>query len=249
MKNKAIFYAIGDLHGSAKLLLEALKKIKNETKNLQNYDILVFFVGDFGFIFYDDESERNKKVSILKKFNFNFIVILGNHENYNAIYSLTKEERFNGQVYLDKDIDSLVFVENGEVLTIDDKNFWCYGGGISVDQEWREVREMLYSIKTWWEEEIDETNFDKGVNNFKSKKIDVILTHDVPLCVFNKLVYTFDCTIKKRSPLQGYFDYIYFDLNGKSSLWIAGHYHPEKILKFNNLYILPIGKVFKLFNE
>lgn len=113
MKNKAIFYAISDLHGSAKLLLEALQKIENETKNLQKLDIFVFFVGDFGFVFYDDESERTKKVSILQRFNFNFIIILGNHENYKAIYSLKTSKRFNGKIYVDKDIDSLVYVENG----------------------------------------------------------------------------------------------------------------------------------------
>lgn len=249
MKNKAIFYAIGDLHGNAKVASEALKKIENETKSLQNADIYVFFVGDFGFLFSNDEAERIKKINTFKKFKFNFIVVLGNHENYSEIYKLKLVKKYNGNVYLDKDLDSLIYVQNGEVLTIEDRNFWCYGGGVSVDQEWREVKEMLYNVKTWWEEEIDEVNFDKGIINFKNNKIDVILTHDVPLCVFNKLVYLFDCTLKKRSALQSYFDYIYFDLNGKSSLWVAGHFHPEKILKFNNLYILPIGKVFKLFSE
>ena len=138
--------------------------------------------------------------------------------------------RYNANVYLDNEVNNLIYVINGETLTIRDKNFWCYGGGVSVDQARREVHDMLYNEKTWWEEEIDETNFDKGIHNFKNRKVDVILTHDVPLNIFNKLVYL-------------------YDLNGKDSLWIAGHFHPTKILKFDNLYILPIGKVFKLFND
>ena len=36
MNDKNIFYAIGDLHGNAKFLLEALEKIANETKNSAN---------------------------------------------------------------------------------------------------------------------------------------------------------------------------------------------------------------------
>lgn len=249
MNDKNIFYAIGDLHGNAKFLLEALEKIANETKNSANLNVFIFFVGDFGFIFNGSEKEKNKKQVILNRYNFNYIVILGNHENYSLIYKLKVINRYNANVYLDNEVNNLIYVINGETLTIRDKNFWCYGGGVSVDQARREVHDMLYNEKTWWEEEIDESNFEKGIHNFKNKKIDVILTHDVPLNIFNKLVYLYDCTLNKRSSLQGYFDYIYYDLNGKDSLWIAGHFHPTKILKFDNLYILPIGKVFKLFND
>ena len=88
MNDKNIFYAIGDLHGNAKFLLEALEKIANETKNSANLNVFIFFVGDFGFIFNGSEKEKNKKQVILNRYNFNYIVILGNHENYSLIYKL-----------------------------------------------------------------------------------------------------------------------------------------------------------------
>lgn len=170
MNDKNIFYAIGDLHGNAKFLLKALEKIANETKNTVNLNVFIFFVGDFGFIFNGSEKEKNKKQVILNRYNFNYIVILGNHENYSLIYKLKVINRYNANVYLDNEVNNLIYVINGETLTIRDKNFWCYGGGVSVDQARREVHDMLYNEKTWWEEEIDETNFDKGIHNFKNKK-------------------------------------------------------------------------------
>ena len=60
MNDKNIFYAIGDLHGNAKFLLEALEKIANETKNTANLNVFIFLLEILGLYLMEVKKKRIK---------------------------------------------------------------------------------------------------------------------------------------------------------------------------------------------
>ena len=108
----------GDTHGD----FQGLQMLRDKTKYTK--DDYVIICGDFGFVWYSNEIKEHqldqKGLTLLSRCECNFIIIGGNHENYNAIEWLYPVETFHGARarYIRPNI---VWIERGEVFTLKDK--------------------------------------------------------------------------------------------------------------------------------
>lgn len=245
MKEKLILL-VGDVHGEVPILKGVQYKIdflKTKYRIESNDDIVVIFLGDFCFNYVCNDLERKIKTNVMKEFPYLSLCVLGNHDNYDKIYTFPKEKIFGANAYKDPDASRLYYIENGEVLTINDKNYLCYGGGFSIDFIKRIYHSFETGFKTYWGREFDGDNMGKGILNAKNKKIDAVFTHDCPESIFDKIMKTMKL-VPHPCFLQTYFEHLYNDIFNKNIKWFSAHYHPKSLLKFDNsYYVLPIGYV------
>ena len=61
-------------------------------------------------------------------------------------YQLPLVDLYGGKAY--KVSDKVYILQHGNVYTIEGKTFFNFGGGLSIDKQWRKNR------ISWWEEEI-----------------------------------------------------------------------------------------------
>ena len=236
-------YVIGDIHGDYNII-DARFGDFLLSENEEKKDVL-FVAGDAGFInSYETNDSKSKRIKHLNKLPFIIIVVLGNHENYDIIESLDECEIFNGKCYKEKDVD-VYYAKNGQIFDIDGTKFFTFNGGLSIDKETRLEHEKKYGIKLWWEQEIKTHDFQMSFTNYFTNRIDYVITHDVPLSVFNKLIPFIPGRFKNQTcPLQDFFQKLYLMKN--FTHWYAGHYHPSYPVTMDDITVLPIGYLTKI---
>lgn len=103
------------------------------------------------------------------------IVVLGNHENYDAYDQLPLSEWNGAQVW--RLAPNVIVVKSGEVFTLNDKTFLVIGGANSIDR--------LYRINhlSWWKQELPtQGEVDQMLTTVEAHgyKFDYLLTHCAP---------------------------------------------------------------------
>ena len=96
----------------------------------------------------------------------------GNHENFDILFSYPVEEWNGGKI--SKITDSIFYLRRGEIYTINNKKFFCFGGARSIDKEFR--KEGI----SWWPQEIpSEEEFNYAISNLEkhNNQVDYILSH------------------------------------------------------------------------
>jgi DNA repair exonuclease SbcCD nuclease subunit len=173
----------GDTH------CNALGEMKNlNTKNfpegndLDKQDYLII-VGDFGFIFHNQQTKEEKYwLNWLKEKPWTTLFIDGNHDNHPKLAWLKRVDMFGDKVgYVN---DSVFYLRRSVVYTIANRTFFCLGGAFSIDQAHR--REGI----DWWPQEepnYHETKRAYTVLDDVGWKVDYVLTHDAPSWVRDAL--------------------------------------------------------------
>lgn len=157
-------YVTGDIHG----LLD-IDRILN-INNLDEDDYLII-LGDFGLLW--DNGRKEKKA--LKKLNskpFTTLFIEGNHENFDILNALPVESWNGGRIHKVK--EKVIHLMRGEIFTLNNKKFFVFGGGTSIDKELRKEH------VSWWKEELpSQAEIDNGIKNLykHNYKVDYVLTH------------------------------------------------------------------------
>ena len=236
-------YVIGDIHGEYSILEARFGDIRSSFIK-EKKDVL-FVAGDAGFVnSYENAESKQKRIQELNSLPFIIIVVLGNHENYDIIESFDEVTLFEGKCYKEEGVD-VYYAKNGQIFNIDGTKFFTFNGGLSIDKEQRLNFQKQYGIKFWWEQEIKEKDFDAAYISFFTHKIDYIITHDVPLAIFNQLTPFIPGRFKDQvCPLQHFFQKLY--IMQKHKRWYAGHYHPSYPVNLGNVTVLPIGHVEKI---
>lgn len=231
MENKQRIFVIGDIHGDFKglgVILKFLTKNNQTTKE----DVLIV-AGDCGFVWTNSNNEKKERKH-LDSFPITIMVVLGNHENYDIIETFETVKKFGAECYKDN-ASEICYIKNGEVLEIGDKRIWTYGGGLSIDKEYRLYYDKIENTKTWFEQEVDFSRFERAKENFKN--IDYIVTHDVPNSCFEYLLKKLHL-LDKRCELQYKLEEI--EQMGEYKKWYSGHYHPKMIEEWKKHIILPV---------
>lgn len=209
----------GDTHGD----FQGLQMLRDKTKYTK--DDYVIICGDFGFVWYSNEIKEHqldqKGLTLLSRCECNFIIIGGNHENYNAIEWLYPVETFHGARarYIRPNI---VWIERGEVFTLNDKKFWCFGGAYSIDKAYR--KENI----SWWErEQPSDEEMEYGLQTLKNNRPDYIITHECPASV-NMRLYPDSYFLNNNSTIQ-YMERVLWQCEemGIAPEWYFGHHHRE----------------------
>ena len=242
MYKKKYIYVVGDVHGDTLNFRHVLEYLSLDTKEkgISLKDVVVVYLGDFGFNFYGDDKEKEKKAFAFKNTPFLNLVVLGNHENYDEVLKFEKTKKCGAVCYKDPIVKNLFYVENGEILTINHKKYRCYGGGLSIDKDTRKIWEKLYGQKFYREEEIDKNNFLKGMKNYSENKVYACFSHDAPSSTFKKICQEMSFVTQKSCPLQDYFERVKNSKKEKP-YWFLGHYHPFDVLRDDKTFVLPIG--------
>lgn len=164
-------YITGDTHGNIQRFYP-MHYPKLEELGTNDYLIVV---GDFGFIYYEPPSNQElKELEYIGNKKFTTLFIDGNHDNHNLINSYPEISMFGGKV--NKINDKLYHLKRGEIYTILDKTFFCFGGAYSIDK-YRRTTNI-----DWWETEYPTTKeIDNAINNLNKydNKVDYVITHTV----------------------------------------------------------------------
>jgi len=164
---------------------------------------------------------------------FTTLFVDGNHENFTNLESLSVKNWNGGKVH--KLTNKVIHLIRGQVFTIDDKRFFTFGGGESLDKLQRS-----YHV-TWWERELPSLKeYSEGLSNLKyyNNKVDYIITHSCSTKVFQMFEKEFNMH-PEYTDINVYFDAIECTIDYK--LWFFGHYHIDKtidakhIALFNNV--------------
>lgn len=224
-------FVIGDVHGDFAGLNIILKWLTSNNKTSKE-DVLIV-AGDCGFVWTNSQGEKKKRKH-LDSYPITILVVLGNHENYDIIETFETTNKFGAECYKDN-ASEICYVKNGEVLTIGKKRIWTYGGGLSIDKEYRLYYDKIEGTKTWFKQEIDLKNFDKAIENYKN--IDYIVTHDVNESCFDFLLKELKL-LDLRCEMQEALEKI--EKIGGYKRWYSGHYHPKMVVEWNKHVILPV---------
>jgi len=217
-----MIFLTGDTHGSIDI-----KKINS--KNFDSSDLtkndFVIILGDFGFI-WNNSREDKWWLNWLQQRKFTTLFVDGNHENHNILDAMPVEIWNGGKIH--RINDSVLHLIRGQVFTLENRNFFVFGGADSIDKEGRKVG------ISWWEREMPSyAEYEEGLNNLDKhdNKIDYILTHTCPSEV-SKIV----CDYKDITSIEKYFDVIQGDIKFKH--WYFGHYHVTNRInkKFTCIY-------------
>ena len=205
-------FITGDKHGSLEL-----KRLSNKNWPLAREltrDDIVIICGDAGFM-WDDSKETRYWDDWMEDRPFTTIACFGNHEQYDKIRSLPREE-WNGAI-VRKVRPHVMYVENGEIFTLNNQIFFVMGGATSVD------RARRVEGKSWWAAEIpNKEEMEHAVDNLEkhNMRVNHIITHTAPNWILDKFWYEHDSL---TNFLTNYVErFTQFDD------WWFGHFHDNR---------------------
>jgi len=131
-----------------------------------------------------DWKEEQHHVKWLTEKPWTTLFIDGNHENHDRIDALPQVEMFGSKV--GKVNDSIYHLKRGEVYTISDRKFFCFGGADSTDKLQRKV-----GIDWWAREAPTYAEMDYGLENLEKhgNKVDYIISHNCPKNVATEFIH------------------------------------------------------------
>lgn len=231
-------FITGDTHGLRDV--RSINTFIQKNPDLNKDDIL-FIAGDWGAIWGNHPQSNFRDLKYFSKLPFTIAIVLGNHENFNAIEQYP-DDIWN-QAKVKRITNNIVIIKHGEILNILGKTFWCFGGAESIDKASR--RDQI----SWWPQEVpNQMEMNYGIETLKKLdyKVDFVITHTCPKrnypalyeagqVYFNNIFYT----------VEKYLEYIssicYFDK------WIHGHHHIDRYYEaYGDKYYAVYNKIIQL---
>ena len=200
----------GDTHGTLDL-----ETLRNYCYNFDVRKEYIVILGDVGVCFHGgikDEMVREELERIPSK---EVLFIDGNHENFEILNSYEVEEWNGGKVH--KISDKLIHLMRGQVYEIEGKKIFTFGGGNSIDKQWR------IEGRSWWKEEMpSKEEYEEGLLNLEKvgNKVDYIFTHTAPREICKRMVKKM---YSGEEELQDYLQRISETVDFKK--WYYGHWH------------------------
>ena len=200
----------GDTHGTLDL-----ETLRNYCYNFDVRKEYIVILGDVGVCFHGgikDEMVREELERIPSK---EVLFIDGNHENFEILNSYEVEEWNGGKVH--KISDKLIHLMRGQVYEIEGKKIFTFGGGNSIDKQWR------IEGRSWWREEMpSKEEYEEGLLNLEKvgNKVDYIFTHTAPREICKRMVKKM---YSGEEELQDYLQRISETVDFKK--WYYGHWH------------------------
>ena len=156
--------------------------------------------------------------------NYTTCFLRGNHDNPLLLNELFVVQKFESNVGIIS--DSIYYLKNGEIYTINGKTFFIMGGAFSTDIKLRKEG------KTWWKEEMpSEEDYEKGIVELDrlNNKVDYILSHTCSLSEFDEFAYKHNLnhgSIQEHK-LRNYLENIILTTKHKQHLF--AHFHKDYI--------------------
>lgn len=229
-------FLTGDTHGG--IDIRKLYEFNTEHPELTKKD-LVIILGDFGVIWDELDESTYSLIDQYEQFRFSVAFVLGNHEGYDLLKTFPKEEWNGGTVR--RISDSIVQLENGEIYSINEKDFFVMGGAESIDKAHRRIG------VSWWKQEIpnQECRYNAIQNlltyslSHKGNLPNYILTHTPPAKIIEEMHPHNYLKIDEYAKWLDYFLTVdsYYSSVGE---WYCGHMHEDMEIK--NPYLKSLGE-------
>lgn len=223
-----MIYITGDLHGNQVLWHQSINSF------LKNEDIIII-LGDFGIGFYDGRYWPEEMFyDYLAEQRYTVLFIDGNHEDFDKLKTYPISDWHGGGVQFIR--KNVIHLMRGEIYNIDGKTFFCFGGGYSLDKDYR------FPGITWWPDEMpNEEEYRRATKNLEASngKVDYILTHTAPADTveyMSKLNLGILNTVTEELPLTNYLQWICENVTYDK--WYFGHFHIDKVLWRNQFAVL-----------
>ena len=216
-----MIYVIGDLHGE--LEIGKLSR-KNFPEGVVAVDDFVVVCGDFGLFWSSPVSSSERYwLDWLDERPWTTLFVDGNHENFDLLNALPREERFGGIV--GRAGSRIFHLRRGEVYDVDGFRCFAFGGAESCDKKGRKLGKSL------WKEEIpSEEEFSLGMKNLEKQgfEVDLVFSHTAPEVVFRRMdnagiLYT--VPNENGDPTRIMLERFLGKL--KFSRWYFGHFHED----------------------
>lgn len=224
-------FVTGDTHSDPLPRFKALcRKIEEERGASLTKEDVVIIAGDFGVVWGDgtpkDIRIEDYILDTLERMPFTTLFIDGNHENFDRLMRFPVVSRYGGDVGVLRQ-SVLHLRQRGHVYSIDGRKIWCFGGGISVDKNYRKEG------SSWWpQEEPSDEEYRYGLSQLEKHnwEVDFVITHAGPLGAvdamklpplresFGDMVYEYD-------PVSPYLEHVSRKL--RFNKWFFGHYHKD----------------------
>ena len=191
-----------------------------------NKQDIMIILGDAGINFFNEKRDRNFKEALSEDLNISLFCLHGNHEKRPYTISTYEEVEYKGGIaFIEPDFPSLIFAKDGEVYDFNGIKTLVIGGAYSIDK-WYRIKNHL----SWFpDEQPDDTIKQRVEAKLKELdyKIDVILTHTVPLKYEPTEVFLPNVDQSKvDKSTEIWLDKIEEMTDYKK--WFAGHYHTDK---------------------
>lgn len=176
MNSNSRVFVTGDIHGDISIRKLGSKSWTLGHKKLTKNDYLII-TGDFGLIWNNAPCDNWWLNWLDKICPWTTLFVDGNHENHDLLATYPIEEMFGGQVA--RINDSVFWLKRGEIFEIAGKRIFCFGGGMSHDQQFRTA-----GVSWWPSEQSTQANFDNALKNLEKFNwcVDYIMTHVPPYC-------------------------------------------------------------------
>lgn len=245
--DRRMIYITGDCHGEFERLKNTRRSfIPDQVFKPGDYLIVC---GDMGLLWKKDSWDYEYNCKVLNKVIPTVLFVPGNHENYDWIEELPVTEWHGGKVRKVLG-DKVIMLERGQVLEIEGKKFFTFGGASSHDFDmildpseptyWedRELAQWTHTFyrvlgESWWPQELpDEEEMQEGRDNLEKVgwEVDYVITHCCSSGTQDYMQenYKFDGYSNSRyktDVLTDYFDEIEKKLSYKQ--WFFGHFHRD----------------------
>lgn len=223
-----MIYVTGDIHGD-QILWDAC--ISNFLKEGDNIIVL----GDFGIGFFDGRYWPEEMFyDYLAEQKYTVLFIDGNHENFEKLNSFPVDQWHGGRVQFIR--SNVIHLMRGEIYDIDGKKIFCFGGGYSLDKDYR------VPGRTWWPQEMpDDGEYRNATKNLEECgfTVDYILTHTAPADTveyMSRLNLGIKNSVVEEFPLTSYFQWIVETV--RYDKWFFGHFHIDAEIWRNQYAVL-----------
>lgn len=215
----------GDTHGNLDFRKLDNDKVKKQFGVFPSY---VIITGDFGVPWSNAEND-NQDTYMRKWYEekpYDIIVVCGNHDNYNRIEAMPSEIYHRAKVR--RYTKNIVFVEKNQILELEGKTFYCFGGADSTDMQFRTA------FVSWWPQErcsnADLAEMRRVLKN--TKEVDYIIAHTAPTEIVAKMHRNDRITDVTSMALSQLVEKLKF------KMFYFGHMHEDKIIdeKYRCLY-------------
>lgn len=225
---------IGDIHGHIEILKEKITAAGFQQQNFIQ-------VGDFGLTGIGGiNNELDRLIQLdgfLEAGNNKLFIMRGNHD---FKYFWDFRETFP--------LRNIMLVRDYEVLTIENKNVFFLGGGISIN------RHYLTPGKDYWPNEIVEFDILK-LRGAMLKDVDIVVTHIAPVeawpssfslfaecCIYDETKIGNDLRRELEMEREQMSQVLKYAIESGCKLWYYGHYHKNVETETAKVHFQCIGE-------
>lgn len=225
MRDMALKHVLftGDTHGRN---CERLRNIRDNMPEYAPEETAVIILGDAGFNYYLDSSDRRHKKEA-SRYGYTIYCVRGNHEARPGEHlgmHLIQDENVGGPVWIEDEFPLIRYFCDWGHYNIAGCNTLVIGGAYSVDK-WHRLQNGWH----WFENE-QLTDFEMAacLKNAKYKEFDLILSHTCPLSFQpTDMFLNFIDQSTVDNSMEAWMETVREEV--RWNYWLFGHYHADRI--------------------